>query len=431
MRRPNKPASDGADTPDAGIDTATITKSRSTRHLLLPGILFGFLCGYLTASQTSTNYEEISEPNVYSSITAISNSAAALPGVSFESITANSKSAASWPGVPFEELGHPLVKKGSSFVDDVRGLLFQKSDSGSATKTTPLMDEFLDIYTGRPDKVNICGIRINHALALFVTLKVLKPTTVIESGVNAGQSTYFIRKTLPDVKIISIDPLDEAICEQEVRWMDDNPNHIDLVGDKFQDIAAVDWVEMVKKGEIDDPEKTLVFLDDHQLVLQRFPALMKAGFRHILLEDNYKLFQGGTSMDRAGVCPKQLFARESSDSKFAYAIMETYAEFPPLVPPIMAKKLKVDSETERKTKYKGGFMFASDNPAEIVEPIMRPDINKEDMKLYTTIAKKLGFDPKIRDKDSWMQIMHYNQISYFKLIPFGPFLSRKYNFTPE
>ncbi len=98
------------------------------------------------------------------------------------------KKSSAWPGVPKEKLGCPLVVKGSNFLPFLRN---------------------------RPDKVNLCGIRFNHALALFATIKHLKPTAIIESGVNAGLSTYIMRGAAgPNTKIFAIDPLEKPICEQ-------------------------------------------------------------------------------------------------------------------------------------------------------------------------------------------------------------------------
>jgi hypothetical protein len=122
---------------------------------------------------------------------------------------------ADWPGIPVEELGHPLVK-------------------------------------------NLCGIRINHAYALFLSVKFFQPTTIIESGVNAGQSTYFMRAASPTARIYAIDPLDKPICGQEKRWIDEK-NAVYYTGDNFQDIGDIDWGSKIRAGEV-DPDKTLVGL---------------------------------------------------------------------------------------------------------------------------------------------------------------------------
>ncbi len=88
-----------------------------------------------------------------------------------------------------------------------------------------------------------------------------------------------------------------------------------------------------------------------------------------------------------------------------------YAEFPPIVPPIMAKAFTGER------KKAGGFMVASDDNKDIVHPILRPDLNEDDMKTYTNIAKTLGVDPTLKDKMSYMQFMNYNQICHLELLP--------------
>jgi hypothetical protein len=163
------------------------------------------------------------------------------------STSTSTSTAADWPGIPVEELGYPLVKKGLTFVERSRELLIEQH-----------LDEFLAVYRDRPDKRNLCGIRINHAYALFIAVKFLQPTSIIESGVNAGQSTYFMRAASPTARIYAIDPLDKPICGQEKRWIDEK-NAVYYTGDKFQDIGEIDWGSKIRAGEI-DPEKTLVGL---------------------------------------------------------------------------------------------------------------------------------------------------------------------------
>ncbi len=263
----------------------------------------------------------------------------------------------------------------------------------------------------------MCGIRFNHALALFVAVKKLNPRLVIESGVNAGQSTYFLRKAKKDVEIIAIDPLEEPICGTEKRWIDDSGKTKYYTGDKFKDIADFDWVAMTKDGSI-TPERTLVFLDDHQDFMQRLPSLMKAGIRHLIVEDNYKRGEGATQMDRDGSTPKQLFAyRRKKDNgtllnaDWLYANLISYAEFPPLIPPIMAKKYN------GKRKEAGGFMVYDDKNIDIVPPLLRSDLNQDDLMAYKKIATSLRIDPELKDDQSYMQFMNYNQICYLELLP--------------
>jgi hypothetical protein len=190
-----------------------------------------------------------------------------------------------WPSVAYEEVGHPLVTKGDSFFNQARDLYFQQQNG----KT--LMDEFIEVYKKRPDPVNMCGIRINHALALFLAVKHIQPSLVVESGVNAGVSTYFIRAASPTTKIFAIDPLDKPICGQGKRWIDPSEKTSNFTGENFVDLLALDWKGMVSRKEV-DPDKTLVFIDDHLHAFKRIAGVMKFGVRHIVVEDNYKMNEG-------------------------------------------------------------------------------------------------------------------------------------------
>lgn len=317
-----------------------------------------------------------------------------------------------WPSVAIEGVGYPLVKKGKNFVSEMHDILYKPNKAGKI-----LMKEFIEVYKKRPDKVNICGIRFNHALALFVAVRHLNPRLVIESGINAGQSTYFIRKAKKDMEIIALDPEEKPICDTEKRWIDKSGNTKYYVGKDFVDISDFDWVGMARNGTI-TPSRTLVFLDDHQEVIQRFPALMKAGIKHLVVEDNYRRGEGATQMDRDGQTPKQLFAfrnRKANqtlrDADWLFNNLVSYAEFPPLVPPIMSKKYP------GKRKPEGGFMFHTDTNTDIVAPLLRSDLNEEDLKKYTDTVTNLGFDPELKDHESYMQFMNYNQICYLEILP--------------
>lgn len=117
--------------------------------------------------------------------------------------------------------------------------------------------------------------------------------------------------------------------------------------------------------------------------------------------------------------PKQMFygkewKKEEGDWLFNNIVV--YAEFPPIVPPIMAKAFMGNR------KKAGGFMVAADDNKDIVHPILRPDLNADDMKIFTDIANTLGVDPTLKDKLSYMQFMNYNQICHLELLPMPPTL---------
>ena len=315
-----------------------------------------------------------------------------------------------WPAVAHEELGHPLVFKGNSFIDKTRDIILTPDPKTGKT----LLDEFIDIYSVRPDKVNMCGIRINHALALFVTLRQIKPTLVVESGVNAGVSTYFIRAAMPDAKIYALDPEVKPICDQKERWIDPSNKTTYFVGKSFIDVADHDWREMTDNGQM-DPSSTLIFVDDHLHAIERIPALIKAGIRHIMIEDNYKMGEGATKWDKLGT-PKQAFKLSASkvrraDAEWLFNNLVVYSEFPPLVPAIMAK------EYLGARKIAGGFMVAADKNLDIVGPILRPDLDPNDMKIFKDMATTLNITHTMVDKRSYLQFMNYNQITYMELLP--------------
>ena len=379
---------------------------RPINYLLLLG---GFWCLLLTWRLHSFNFQAVLCQGLTTK-----NAGASGFNATEDIPTIQSKKSPLWPSLTFEETGHVLVKKGTNFVENSRHLLIET-----------YLDEFLEVYANRPDKINLCGIRINHAYALWLTVKVLDPQTVVESGVNAGQSTYFIRNASLSTRIYAIDPEEKPICNQGERWIDQVGVQSGLtrylVGSDFQDFQHVDWSLLISDGVV-SPQRTLVFLDDHLEVLPRFSTILKFGFRHVMLEDNYKLGEGATPGDKAGFTMKQLFAKPSPnpDSEFLFHQLISYAEFPPIVPPIMAK----DCSIERKRA--GGFMVADDDNKDISAPLLRPDMDDRDEAIYNRICAKLNVDPKVRDNDTYMQLMNYNQICYMEVRGLSPRLVEKW-----
>lgn len=331
----------------------------------------------------------------------------ASPPITTQQTGPKTKEWPNWPAVAYEEVGHPLVTKGNSFFNQAQEIYFEQHASKNG-KT--LMDEFIEVYKNRPDPVNLCGIRINHALALFLAVKRIQPTLVIESGVNAGVSTYFIRAASPTTKIFAIDPLAEPICNQGIRWIDPSDKTINYTGEKFVDLLDLDWIGMISRKEI-DVDKTLVFIDDHLHTYKRIAGVMKYGVRHVVIEDNYKNREGATPDDKRST-PKQMFdgKQYKKEADWMFNNIVAYAEFPPIVPPVMAKAYTGDR------KPAGGFMVAADQNKDIVAPMLRPDLKKDDMKIYEEMATILGIDPSLKDKFSYMQFMNYNQICHLELL---------------
>lgn len=186
--------------------------------------------------------------------------------------------------------------------------------------------EFLAAYSRRPDTTNVCGMQVSHSFAVWHVVRSLKPTAIIESGVNAGHSTWIMRAAAPQARIISIDPSTTPICGQQKRWIDDTNNEY-LVGDDFKDFAEIDWGNHTKV----DPSSTLVFFDDHQESYKRIAVLQKYGFKHVMFEDNYPEGEG----DLNGWSLKQVFQRPdgNTDKEWLLQQFDSYAEFPPVLLP--------------------------------------------------------------------------------------------------
>ena len=149
------------------------------------------------------------------------------------------------------------------------------------------LDEFLEIYKERPIKDNSGGMEFPHMFGLYFLLKKLKPDFVVESGVYKGQSTWLIEKMLPNINILSLDPnLNQRKYiskSNKVKYSD-----LDFINHDFSNIT----------------NNSLVLFDDHQNFYERLVFSHFFGFKHIIGDDNYPIFQGDTYSFR-----KNLFSK--------------------------------------------------------------------------------------------------------------------------
>ena len=125
-------------------------------------------------------------------------------------------------------------------------------------------------------KNNRGGMGAPDLFSLWFILNKYKPKIVIESGVWNGISTLLIRKTLPDCKIICLDPRDIP----EYGYKGNNINTTYLIGKDFIDFKDLDTSSY-------NSDDILCFFDCHQNALLRLLQCIKKNIKKVFFNDNY------------------------------------------------------------------------------------------------------------------------------------------------
>ena len=150
------------------------------------------------------------------------------------------------------------------------------------------LQAFAEVWAQRPPELqrqNKGGMRFPHQFAVWTTIRLLRPTVVIESGVHNGAGTWVIRQAAPAAKIVSIDPR-RALGPPTFT----TSNQELLIMEKFQDFAELGsrW----KDESLYPKDTSLVIFDDHQSGLRRLRQAQRFGFKHLLFEDNHPTATG-------------------------------------------------------------------------------------------------------------------------------------------
>ena len=207
------------------------------------------------------------------------------------------------------------------------------------------LPEFKRIYVGRPQGRNLHGIGINHAFALWATIRYVKPLIVIESGVYMGQGTYFIRQAAgPEAAIYCLDPRhDHQLLEGNI-YRDTSPRTSYYTGSTFRDFGDLPWLQLIPQHA---RARTLLVLDDHMSAIKRVQQALGFGFEHIWYEDNSGPdYSFGRMCSRRPVPLRVVYAdnfgtvshnisREEHEANVAYIKrrLKKYYEFPPIFTP--------------------------------------------------------------------------------------------------
>ncbi|KAL0380461.1 UNVERIFIED_CONTAM: hypothetical protein Sangu_0110400 [Sesamum angustifolium] len=148
------------------------------------------------------------------------------------------------------------------------------------------LEEFVPIYETRPIKNNMYGMGFDHSFGLWFITRWVKPELMIESGAFKGHSTWVLRQAMPDTHILSLSPRHpEKYLKKGPAYVDGNCSY--FAGKDFVDFGSMDWEKVMKEHGIKDHSRVLVFFDDHQNELKRLKQALKAGFKHLVFEDNY------------------------------------------------------------------------------------------------------------------------------------------------
>lgn len=137
-------------------------------------------------------------------------------------------------------------------------------------------------------KGNRGGNGLFHSLAIWVTLRRLRPLVVVESGVLHGQTSWLIRRATAEWTpyLIRFDPGNGKNFQI---WRDSLSNGtIDFLDQSFVDISSLQWKNALpSKVRAIPMSKWLIFFDDHTDHLSRLKVARDIGARHVLFDDNY------------------------------------------------------------------------------------------------------------------------------------------------
>ena len=73
------------------------------------------------------------------------------------------------------------------------------------------LQEFAEVWAQRPPELqrqNKGGMRFPHQFAVWTTIRLLRPTVVIESGVHKGFGTWLLRQARPEARIFALEAND-------------------------------------------------------------------------------------------------------------------------------------------------------------------------------------------------------------------------------
>tara|TARA_Y100000389_G_scaffold204879_1_gene260378 strand:- start:4814 stop:5536 length:723 start_codon:yes stop_codon:yes gene_type:complete len=166
------------------------------------------------------------------------------------------------------------------------------------------------------------GMGAPDLFSFWFILNKYKPKIVIESGVWNGISTQLIRKTLPDCKIICLDPRVIPLYG----YRDNNINTTYLLGKDFIDFQNLD----VSNYNSDD---ILCFFDCHQNAYFRLLQCIKKNINKVFFNDNYPVNCGSHyTLEHLKNNDNRLYIVNNNDKQKLLNKINNYYIFPNIYP---------------------------------------------------------------------------------------------------
>lgn len=144
------------------------------------------------------------------------------------------------------------------------------ADVPEAAAMTAWIAEFRTLHDRRPVRENKGGAGFNSSLCIWLTARLARAEAVIESGTYQGHSAWLLREALPRAEVLTFDTVPENLLHRA-------PGIVYRRGD---------WSDPGAPRPEADPERCLLFFDDHVSHARRLREAQAAGYRLALLDDD-------------------------------------------------------------------------------------------------------------------------------------------------
>ena len=177
-----------------------------------------------------------------------------------------------------------------------------------------------NIYSSR-FRDNNGGMGAPDLFSFWFILNKYQPKVVIESGVWNGISTLLIRKTLPNCKIICLDPRNIPTTGYR-----DNINTEYYTGHNFKDFKDID----ISEYNTDD---ILCFFDCHQNAYFRLQQCLDKNINNVFFNDNYPVNCGSHyTIEHLKKNDNRLYFVDNDDKEKLLNKITNYHIFPNIYP---------------------------------------------------------------------------------------------------